>query len=143
MTVAPAPRKTSLFVRVSRRSRIIVPSVLVAHVGVSGPRAGSHAVGAIAVRPGSSVTSAVAPIGDGNEGGEFGGGGLHGDVFSLKLSRTPQITGVGARLSIGPWSYAERQRADRRAREKGLQKNAGTMSTKRIFTMVMAGKIIA
>ena len=26
---------------------------------------------------------------------------------------------------------------------KGLQKNAGTMSTKRIFTMVMAGKIIA
>ena len=26
---------------------------------------------------------------------------------------------------------------------KGLQKNAGTMSTKRIFTMVMPGKIIA
>jgi hypothetical protein len=27
------------------------------------------------------------------------------------------------------------------AREKGLQKNAGAMSTKRIFTMVMPGKI--
>ena len=26
---------------------------------------------------------------------------------------------------------------------KGLQKNAGTMSTKRIFTMVMPGKIMA
>jgi hypothetical protein len=40
---------------------------------------------AVAVRPGSSVTS----------GGEFGGGGFHGDVFSLKLSRTPPITGRG------------------------------------------------
>jgi hypothetical protein len=28
-------------------------------------------------------------------------------------------------------------------REKGAQKNAGTMPTKRIFTMVMPGKIIA
>jgi hypothetical protein len=47
---------------------------------------------------------------------------------------------VGARLSIGPWSYAERGSESER---KGLQKNAGTMSTKRIFTMVMPGKIIA
>jgi hypothetical protein len=67
---------------------------VVAHVGVSARRAGPHAVGAVAVRPGSSVTSAVAPVGDGDEGGEFGGGGF-GDVFSLKLSRTPPITGRG------------------------------------------------
>ena len=80
---------------------------VLAHVGVSGWRAGPHAVGAVAVRPGSSVTSAVAPIGDGNEGGEFGGGGLHGDAFSLKLSRTPQITWQGGFLSdLGPLSNA-------------------------------------
>jgi hypothetical protein len=50
---------------------------------------------------------------------------------------------VGARLSIGPWSYAETPTGGSESERKGLQKNAGTMCTKRIFTMVMPGKIIA
>jgi hypothetical protein len=33
--------------------------------------------------------------------------------------------------------------AARKSERKGLQKNAGTMFTKRIFTMVMSGKIMA
>ena len=110
------------------------PGVVV-RLGVSGWAPGPYAVGAVAVRPGSSVTSAVAPVGDGDEGGEFGGGGFHGDVFSLKLSRTPPITWRAAFyrtlvLCRTPTGGSESER-------KGLQKNAGTMSTKRIFTMVM------
>ena len=58
-------------------------------------------------------------------GGEFGGGGFHGEVFSLKVSRTPPITGRARAAFYRTWSSAERQRANRRARERGLRKTPG------------------
>ena len=89
------------------------------------------------------VTSAVAPVGDGDEGGEFGGGRFHGDVFSLKLSRTPPIMGHGRAAFYRTLVLCRTPTGGSESERKGLQKNAGTMSTKRIFTMVMPGNIMA
>ena len=64
---------------------------------------------------------------DGDEGEEFGGGDFKG------------MWARGFLSDLGPMPNANGRIGERKA----LQKNAGTMSTKRIFTMVMPGKIIA
>ena len=63
--------------------------------------------------------------------------------FSLKLSRTPPITGRGRAAFYRTLVLCRTPTGGSESERKGLQKNAGTMSTKRIFTMVMPGKIIA
>jgi hypothetical protein len=76
-------------------------------------------------------------------GGEFGGVGFHGEVFLLKLSRTPPITGRPREAFYRTLVLCRTPTGESESEGKGLQKNAGTMSTKRIFTMVMPGKIMA
>jgi hypothetical protein len=64
-------------------------------------------------------------------------------VFFVKVESNAADDGAWARgflSDLGPMPNANGRIGER---EKGLQKNAGAMSTKRIFTMVMPGKIMA